>query len=220
MCGRAVPRRDPFGAGVVFAMVPAIVLAAGESSRIGWSKALLPIGRDTFLSRILRTLAEADADDLLVVIGPDAARIEASLAGLDLAVRLIENPAWERGQLSSLQAGLLAADRPGVRGVLVTLVDLPLVSAATVRQVLEAYRRNPSAPIVRPVRDQRHGHPVVLGRALFEELRAADPAAGAKPVIQAHLHAAVDVPVTDEGAFLDIDTRDDYERLIGPWPGG
>src|SRR3972149_6048207 len=65
---------------------------------------------------------------------------------------------------------------------------------------------------------RRHGHPVVLGRALFEELRAADPAAGARPVIQAHLHAAVDVPVTDEGAFLDIDTRDAYQGLIGPGP--
>ena len=202
------------------AMVPAIVLAAGRSSRMGRPKALLPIGGagQTFLSRILTTLRRAEVDDLLVVVGYEAEAVIASLGALDFPIRVVENRDYQRGQLTSLQAGLLAADRPGVRGVLVTLVDVPLVTADTVRLVLEAYRRHRPAAVVRPVSGARHGHPVVFDRTLFDELRAADPALGAKPVVRAHLAATVDVPVEDEAAFLDIDTREDYERWIGRFP--
>jgi molybdenum cofactor cytidylyltransferase len=196
-------------------MIPAIVLAAGASTRMGRPKALLPLGNELFLLRILKTLRDAEVDDLLVVVGHESAAIESSLAPLTFAVRVVENPEYARGQLSSLQAGLRAADRPGVRGVLVTLVDLPLISTGTVRAVLDAYRRHPTAAIVRPVDGDRHGHPVVFDRQLFAELRAGDPAVGVKPIVQAHREAIVDVPITDEGAFVDIDTPDEYERLIG-----
>ena len=198
-------------------MVPAIVLAAGASTRMGRPKPLLPLGGgdETFLSRILKTLRDADVDDLLVVVGHDGASIKVSLKPFDFSVRVVENPDYSRGQLSSLQAGLLAADRPGVRGVLVTLVDLPLVSSSTVRAVLEAYSRHPTAAMVRPVNGDRHGHPVVFDRQLFDELRAGDPAVGAKPIVHAHREAILSVPVTDEGAFVDIDTPDDYQRFIG-----
>jgi molybdenum cofactor cytidylyltransferase len=200
-------------------MLPAIVLAAGASSRMGRPKALLPFGSgETFLSRILKTLHEADVDDLLVVVGPDSVPIRESLVSLAFPVRVVENPDCERGQLSSLQAGLLAADRPGVRGVLVTLVDLPLVTSSTVRAVIDTYRRQRSAAIVRPVCGHRHGHPVVFDRQLFDELRAADPAVGAKAVVQAHRDAIIEVPVTDEGAFVDIDTPAEYERVLGKLP--
>lgn len=188
---------------------------------MGRPKALLPLGSDgeTFLSTIVRTLRAASVDDLLVVVGRDASDIRQSLSSLNLPARVIENIDYERGQLSSLQAGLLAADRPGVRGVLVTLVDLPLVAADTVRAVLDGYRRDRSALIVRPVKAGRHGHPVVFDRALFDELRAADPQVGARPVVHAHRDRIVEVPISDEGAFLDIDTPADYERVIGKLPG-
>jgi molybdenum cofactor cytidylyltransferase len=198
-------------------MVPAIVLAAGASTRMGRPKPLLPLGdgRETFLSRILTTLREADVDDLLVVVGHDGASIKASMGPFGFSVRVVENPDYPKGQLSSLQAGLRAADRPGVRGVLVTLVDLPLVSSSTVRAVLDAYSRHPNKALVRPVNGDRHGHPVVFDRQLFDDLRAGDPAVGAKPIVNAHRDAILDVPVTDEGAFVDIDTPADYERFIG-----
>jgi molybdenum cofactor cytidylyltransferase len=200
-------------------MIPAIVLAAGASTRMGRPKALLPLGDETFLSRILRTLHDAEVDDLLVVVGHEGATITASLARLAFPVRVVENRDYARGQLSSLQAGLRAADHPGVRGVLVTLVDLPLISSSTVRAVIDAYRRHPTAAIVRPVDGDRHGHPVVFDRQLFAELRAGDPTVGAKPIVKAHQESIVGVPVTDEGAFVDIDTPDEYERRFGKLPG-
>ena len=95
-------------------------------------------------------------------------------------------------------------------------VDQPLVTADTVRRVIDTYRQT-HAPVVRPARDGRHGHPVIIYRLLFDELRRADLSLGAREVIRAHQAAAVDVPVRDEGAFMDIDTQADYERAFG-WP--
>jgi molybdenum cofactor cytidylyltransferase len=103
-----------------------------------------------------------------------------------------------------------------VLAVLVTLVDLPLIPVSTVRAVLEAYDKSPGAPIVRPRRGHRHGHPAIFHCRLFEELRSANLSMGAKPVVHAHAAEEVNVDVADEGAFTDIDTPEDYERFIRP----
>lgn len=180
---------------------------------MGRPKALLPIGRsDTFLSRSARVLRAAGADEVLVIVGYHAGPIRELVEREQLDVRVVENPNPSDGQLSSLLAGLEAVDHPGVQAVLVTLVDVPLVAEQTVRAVVEAYRRT-GAPIVRPARNGRHGHPVLFDRAVFGELRRADPALGAKAVLRAREAEILDVPVTDEGAFRDIDTPEAYERL-------
>jgi molybdenum cofactor cytidylyltransferase len=111
-------------------------------------------------------------------------------------------------------AGLGAVDRPGVTACLLTLVDVPLVSAATVSAVIDRFRET-GAPIVRPVHGPRHGHPVLVSRALFRELWTADRSEGVKPIVRAHVSAAGDVEVDDEGAFTDIDTPEDYARTLG-----
>ena len=201
--------------------VPGLVLAGGRSSRMGRPKALLPAGAETFVGRIARTLRAGGAGSLVVVApGADlAARIGAALADHEPPPRVVVNPDPARGQLSSLVVGLDAIDRPGVDAALVTLVDVPLVTARTVRALLDRYRRT-RAPIVRPARRDApgHGHPVVFGRPLFAALRRADPATGAKPVVRAHEAEAEDVFVDDSGAFTDIDTPDDYRRAFGAPP--
>ena len=194
-------------------MIPAIVLAGGRSSRMGRPKALLPIGDDeTFFDRITRTLVEAGLDEVVVVVGADARAIRATAAPR-AGVRIVDNPDHERGQLTSLVAGL-AAIGGNAEAALVTLIDVPLVSTLTVRALLTEWRTRP-APIIRPVSNGRHGHPVIFDRTLFAELRAADPRQGAKLVVRAHAAAIVEVPVEDEGAFTDIDTLEDYERVFG-----
>ena len=195
-------------------VIPAIVLAAGRSSRMGRAKATLPAGGGhTFLTRIVQTFLDAGVDDVIVVVGHDAEAIASRFSRSGLPARFVVNRDYDRGQLSSLLAGLDVLDRPGVAAVLLTLVDVPLVSAATVRAVIEAYRRT-RAPIVRPTSGDRHGHPLLIDRSLFDALRAADPAAGAKPVVRAHASAAGDVAIDDEGAFTDVDTEEDYRKTI------
>ena len=201
------------------AMVAGVILAAGFSERMGRPKALLrvsPAG-PTFLARIIDTLRRAGLEIIVVVAGADVEPIRAEVAAVARPVRLVENPDPSRGQLSSLHVALADLDEAAVEAALVIPVDQPLVSAATVGLVLEAYR-NSRAPIVRPSRGSRHGHPVIFDRSLFHELRRADPARGAREVITSHLGAVVDVPVDDDGAFVDIDTPDDYQRAFGRPP--
>jgi molybdenum cofactor cytidylyltransferase len=197
-------------------MIPGIVLAGGKSSRMGRPKALLPIDSsgDTFFDRVTRTLLDAGVEDVIVVVGADADAIRAGATPRS-GVRIVDNPDYEQGQLTSLVAGLRVIDMSRATAALVTLIDVPLVSAATVRTLIAAQRER-GAPVVRPVSNGRHGHPVIFGRALFQELQDADPAQGAKPVIRAHAGEMIEVPIHDEGAFTDIDTQEDYERIIGP----
>jgi molybdenum cofactor cytidylyltransferase len=194
-------------------VIPALVLAAGRSSRMGRAKALLPIGDDTFLTRIVRTFLDAGVDDVVVVVGHEADAIVRHFSASGLPARFVVNPDYDRGQLSSLLAGLAVIDRPGVVAALVTLVDVPLVAPTTVRAVIDRYRQT-HAPVVRPTSGARHGHPLLLDRSIFDELRAADPDTGAKPIVRAHASADGDMVIADEGAFVDIDTAADYTREV------
>jgi molybdenum cofactor cytidylyltransferase len=195
-------------------VIPAIVLAAGESRRMGRAKASLAFDADdTFLTRIVKTLRD-EVEDVVVVVGHEADSVIESATRNGAPARFVVNPHYESGQLSSILAGLRAVDHPGVVGLLLTLVDVPLISPATVRAVLERHRTS-GAPIVRPVHGSRHGHPVVIARQLFDALRRADPAIGIKPIVRDYASAAGDVEVNDEGAFVDIDTPEDYTRFFG-----
>ena len=201
-------------------MISALILAAGESTRMGTPKALLPDpdGRP-FVARLVRTFFDAGVDDVIVVTG---ARHDDIVAALDADApprrpRLARNDAPSRGQLSSLWTGLDLADRVDLEAILMTLVDVPMVAPATVRAVIEAWRHS-APPIARPAIGDRHGHPVLFDRTLFAELRRAPLDAGAKTVVHAHADRLVNVPVDDEGCLVDVDTPDDYQRLLRPGP--
>jgi molybdenum cofactor cytidylyltransferase len=195
-------------------MVAAVVLSAGLSTRMGGQpKGLLRIdARDTFVTRIVRTLNDAGIATVVVVVGHEGARVAAAVEQSGLLARCVVNPHYQQGQLSSLLAGLDAIDDPGVDGFLLALVDAPLFAASTVQAVVRRFEET-HTPVVRAVRGAQHGHPVLIGRALFERLRAADPAYGAKPVVRAHASAEGDVVVNDPGAYIDIDTPEDYAAL-------
>lgn len=195
-------------------MIPAIVLAAGWSTRMGRAKALLPIGDRTFVRTILDTLADGGVAGAVVVIRPGDTAIEAEVAGAEFG-RVVINPRAADGQLTSLIAGLDAVDAPDVSAALVTLVDVPLVRSQTIR-TLCARAAVSEAAVVRAVYRGRHGHPVVFKRELFGALRRADPAAGAKPVVRAATVENVDVD--DPGVAEDVDTPADYERLLTAHP--
>ena len=202
-------------------MVRGIVLAAGASSRMGTPKAALLLTRDgdTFLSRLLRRMIAAGMPDIVVVTGatPDVVRMAAGPSRLP--VRFAHNEHWQHGQLTSLLAGL--RPRPGdmVEAALVTLVDAPLVSVATIERLVHAWRIS-RAPIVRPARGEVHGHPVIFDSAVFAELRAADPAVGAKAVVRSYADQIVNVPVEDDGAFIDIDTPAEYATALRQFDSG
>ena len=197
-------------------MTPAVVLAAGRSSRFGRPKALARSGSRSFIGQILRSLADAGVPDVVVVGRPGDQALAAETEQSDTGARVISNPEPDRGQLSSLLIGLDAIDVGGVEGVLVALVDMPLVTARSIRRLLDRAATSP-AQIIRAAHAGRHGHPVIFKRAAFDLLRRADPSLGAKAVV--HALPVEDVDLDDAGVIEDVDTPSDYERLFGAPPG-
>jgi molybdenum cofactor cytidylyltransferase len=204
---------------------------------MGQPKAALTLGQsgDTVVARVVRTLLDGGVPNLVVVAGAHLDAVRAAMPANEPRARLIEHAGWQQGQLSSLLAGLDAIDDPDLEAALVTLVDVPLVRASTVAEIIAVWRRT-HAPIVRPAEPstplkaspstalsasrQRHGHPVIFDRSVFGDLRGADPDIGAKAVFAIHRERVVDVPIEDPGAFEDIDTPGDYQKLrswvLGP----
>ena len=206
-------------------MIGAIVLAAGASSRMGQAKAALMLGQtgETLVARVIRVLLSGGAPDVVVVAGAHVDAVRSAMPAFAEAtagkpgasrVRMIEHAGWQQGQLSSLLAGLTAIDHPLLEGALVTLVDVPLVTPSTVAAVIAEWRRT-RAPIVRPAQGDRHGHPVMFDASVFQDLREADPSVGAKAVFAKHRLRIVNVDVNDPGAFEDIDTPEDYRKVLG-----
>lgn len=211
-------------------MVSAVVLAAGLSSRMGGRpKALLAFDeRDSFVTRIVRTFVDAGVRDVIVVVGHEADAVTAAVQASRLPARCVYNVSYVSGQLSSIVTGLDAAEsRMDVRqarqsseplradstdAVLLALVDAPAFAVSTVTALIDRFtvRR---APVVRAVRGDEHGHPVLLARELFDQIRDADPSRGAKPIVRAHASAHGDVSVDDRGAFVDVDTPESYQQL-------
>lgn len=209
-------------------MLAAIILAAGDSTRMGTPKALLPDpGGRPFVARIVRAFAAANISDVVIVTGSQHTAIVKAIAADRPPINptFVTNPQPSLGQLSSLRIGLDAAEKlaapkshsgeggPDLEGVLVTLVDIPMVRPSTIRQVIEAWERT-RAPVVRPAVGERHGHPVLFDRAVFDALRHAPLTEGAKAVVHANADRLVNVPVDDEGCLIDVDTPADYEAIL------
>lgn len=195
-------------------MVRAIVLAAGESRRMGRPKAGLLTRPDgpTFAAAIVDALRLSCITDVTVVAGAHPDAVRAALAACP-ETRVVDHPGWRDGQLSSLRAGLAAVDGPDLDALVVALVDCPLVRPATIEILVEAWRRT-RAPVVRPALGERHGHPVIFDRATFADLRRAPLDRGAKAVIEAWRSQVLDLPVDDAGVLADIDTPGDYEATL------
>jgi len=196
-------------------VIAAIILAAGDSSRMGSPKALLsdPQG-DPFVTRIAASMRAAAVTEIVVVTGRHHDEITECVArsALRPLPRVVRNEEPSRGQLSSLWTGLDACPA-GTEAIAVTLVDVPLVTPATIELVIAAWLRT-GAPIVRPSYGGRRGHPVIFDRTVFDELRRAPLDVGARAVLSAHYHEIVNVPVDDPGCLVDVDTPEDYAKEI------
>ena len=183
---------------------------------MGRPKALLSASAtETFVARLLSTV-RATGIPAIVVGRADDPALRAEIDRC--AARYVVNPnADAGGQLSSLLAGLAAVDRPDVRGVMMVPVDAPLVTAGTIATLLAAFDKT-RGPIVRPRHEGRHGHPVIFSRAVFEDLRRANPREGAKAVLRAHAAGIVNVDVDDPGVLADLDTPEAYREAFGRDP--
>ncbi len=188
--------------------IESVILAAGESTRMGSPKALLEIGGKTFLRRII-DLHLGFSLPVTVVLGVHRPEIEARV-DLD-EVKVISNPDPKRGQLSSLQTALSQMARPSA--ILVHPVDHPLVQAATIGEMLTLWEKWPDS-IVIPACAGRRGHPVIFGAPFFEELLHAPLSEGARWVVQRNSAEVRLHTVEDRGVLKNIDTPEQYRDAV------
>jgi molybdenum cofactor cytidylyltransferase len=192
--------------------VSAILLAAGTSSRMGQAKQLLPLGSSTVLAQTLEHARASAVDEVILVLGSSAEPIRHQLSQTLLAgVKVVVNQSYEQGMASSLRAGLSALD-PQSAATLIILGDQPFTLPQTLDRIIQAYRDS-GAQIVIPTHQGTRGNPVLLDRSLFSEAMALEGDVGCRAIFRNHLDKIVNVEVEDAGILLDIDDREDYERL-------
>jgi molybdenum cofactor cytidylyltransferase len=189
-------------------MVSAILLAAGESRRMGSFKQLLPLGAKTFVECCVDNLLASKAGEVLVVTGHREADVRAALVGR--SVRFAHNPEYRTGMSSSIKHGI-AELRDDAQACLIALVDQPEISINVFNLVIDAYLTE--APlIVVPTYEGRRGHPIVLDLKLRKEILEMDPRAGLRQVVGLHREQTRFVEVSTETVLLDFDTPEDYRR--------
>ena len=185
--------------------VAGLILAAGESRRMGFPKALLEFRGETFLDRLIGAFA-AHCDPVIAVLGAEADRVRTGLRASERA-SLVVNPDFRHGQITSMQCGLRAVP-PDVSGVLFTLVDHPNVRHSTLAQLLAEPAR-----VAIPRCRNRRGHPIFFSSALIPEFLALDSASSAKTVLERHAAHIRYVDVEDPGILDDVDDPEAYRRL-------
>ena len=197
-------------------MIVAIVLSAGESSRMGNPKALLPIGGVSFIEEIVRALKGTKIDRIIVVLGHHAEEIRKRIA--HLPVTFVVNRDYAKGQLSSLIVAIrsLAAEKTTekIDGVLVHLVDHPFISPALVDHMIDRFYETKKLIVIPRCRGRR-GHPVIFSSRLFPELLSAPLEKGAKVFVHAHRDETLEIETDFAGVTIDIDTPEEYRQYLG-----
>lgn len=189
--------------------VSAIVLAAGAGSRFGGGKLLARLGERSLIAAVLENLRGAPVDETIAVVGADAERLREICERY--GVRTIENEDWERGQSTSVLAGLRACGEES-RAVVVLLGDQPLVGAGAVERLVAAFTSGTKVAVA--TYGGRRRNPVLFSREvwpLLEAELAGDE--GARPVLRRHPELVVEVPCDGVGDPVDVDTREDLRRL-------
>lgn len=188
--------------------ITAVVLAAGQSSRMGANKLLLPLDGKPLLRHVVEAIRAAGMASIVVVLGHEAEKIRAALAGDDLAFAL--NPNYRLGLATSLKCGLAAAPE-ACDGAMIFLGDMPDVDPELVKRMMAAFDPAQKRAIVVPVKGGRQGHPVLWGRRFFpllQEKLSGD--SGAKHLIGENAEWVARIEAAHDGVFADLDTPEDF----------
>jgi len=194
-------------------MISAIILAAGESKRMGQQKLLMRWGEKNVIQHVVSVFTEAGVDDILVVTGSHRSEVEASLSQLNknYPVRNAFNENFSAGDmLSSIQCGLRDLIEKGSTAALIALGDQPQVREGSVRRVCETFKETGS-PLVVPSYQMRRGHPWLVARSLWGEILAMRAPQTPRDFLNSHAEQIKYVEVDDEGILADLDTLEQYQ---------
>jgi CTP:molybdopterin cytidylyltransferase MocA len=191
-------------------MLAAVILSGGASSRMGSPKALLPYHGRPFLEHLLEIAIHPEIGARRVVLGADAESIAKAIPLK--AHEMIINSQWEKGQLSSIQAAVRKLPA-GTEGMLLLLIDHPLISSALVGELIAQFHKSKKS-IVLPVYEGRRGHPVIFSASLYPELLRAPVETGARAVVWAHADEVEEVPTNEEGCVLNLNNPEALNRAM------
>ncbi|MBI3739422.1 MAG: nucleotidyltransferase family protein [Chloroflexi bacterium] len=187
-------------------MITAIILAAGESKRMGQPKMLMPWGKSTVLQTVIATFQAAGVNDILVITGAARKQVEALIGK---SVQTVFNEKYEAGEmLSSVQAGL-RAKKHEARAALICLGDQPQVQKRTVQRILQEYRET-GAPIIVPSYQMRRGHPWLVARELWNEILKMRAPESPREFLKRHTKDIHYVNIDSPSVLADLDTPEDY----------
>ncbi len=191
-------------------MIWAMILAAGESKRMGKPKLLLPYGEKTIIETIVETIVSSNVENTLVILGSDREKIEEKIR--NSPVKIVYNSNFRSGMLSSVQCGFKAVPEE-TRAVLVVLGDQPKISADVINKLIDAYKSSGKG-IVLPVYKKERGHPVLIDVKYGEEVENLSPEVGLRGTVYNHPEDILEVDIETPSIFQDIDDESDYKREL------
>jgi len=194
-------------------MVWAVILAAGESKRMGKPKLLLPFGESTIIGTVVNNTIQSKADKTLVVLGSDEDKVIEKID--DLPVKITVNTNFREGMLSSIQWGFESLPEK-TRAVLVVLGDQPSISSSVINKIIDGYNQTEKG-IVLPVYNKKRGHPVLIDMKYRDEVKQLSSDIGMHELIHNHAEDVLEVEVGTQRILNDIDTVEDYNKEIEHW---
>jgi molybdenum cofactor cytidylyltransferase len=189
-------------------LIWALVLAAGESKRMGESKQLLPFENKTIIETVIDHIMHSEVDEILIVLGSNREEIERTIK--DLPVKSVHNPHFKEGMLSSIQKGFVSLPKEA-KAVLVFLGDQPMIPSSSVDQIINAYRSSEKG-IILPVYRHKRGHPILIDSKYYQEVADLNPGIGLRELIHNHPDDILEVELDTSSVIKDIDTPEDYSR--------
>jgi len=191
-------------------MIWAVILAAGESKRMGKPKLLLPYGEKTIIETIVATIVSSKVEQTLVILGSGREKTEEKIK--NYPVKIVYNRDFRSGMLSSVQCGFKSLPEE-TRAVLVVLGDQPKISTTVINKLIDAYKSSGKG-IVLPVYNKERGHPVLIDVKYGEEVENLSPEVGLRGTVYNHPEDILEVEVETPSIFQDIDDESDYKREL------
>ncbi len=195
--------------------LPAILLAAGLSSRMGDFKPLLKLGDKPLIRHVIDALIHSDTiDPILIITGHRASDVESGLPSLPIT--FIHNPNYRDGEmLSSLRTGIQSLP-PNAPSFVLAFADQPAVQSSTIAALSQAFFKNNSSLVI-PIYTGKRGHPVVISAKLLPAIHALPREGSLRTVVHQFLSQAVLLEVPDPSILEDLDTPEDFNRQLAKW---
>ena len=196
-------------------MISAVILAAGESRRMGkQNKLLLPVGGEALLVKFVKSVCDSDVDQVLVVIGHEAEKIKMELNNFSLS--FVYNPNFSEGMTTSIKSGVKDVS-PDCDGFLICLADMPFINTPEINKLIHAYVRNRKKEnrlIIVPVFQGNRGNPVLFSCEFRNDILEHKKESGCKEIIMNNSESVKEIEMDDDNILLDVDTHEDYQRVI------